>query len=109
MTKRLALAIGLVLGIVAVLYAANLTLTLTAEQVSVIQWKWNAVDPEHREFPTAQAFAAKAFEREIDEWRNQKALADRSSFCEKFRKGTQQQKDNACSAIDEPAGCDPCK
>lgn len=111
MRKALIYAFGLVMGLLlgfGTVSAVNFTIDLTNAEISAIQWKWDVLDPAHSQYSTAQAFFAAQVRQTIEQWTNQKGVADRGNFCVSFLAANTTARNNACTAIGQPTGCNPC-
>lgn len=90
--------------------AVAVTLDFTAAQVADATWAYNQTSAaEKLQYPTLQLWFASRVNRLIDEWHNQKAAADSSSFCGNFTALSQVNKDAVCTSVGLSAGCTPCR
>ena len=89
--------------------AATFSLTLTAAQVSAIQFAYS-VAPDKGLYLTAQDwFAAQISSGVLVQYEARQKAASAGTFCSKFTALSQVQKDSVCSSIGTSAGCNPCQ
>ena len=105
--------VGFVLGCLVsavTVYAANVTLSFTAEQVAAAQWKYDQQTAAVKtEFPTLQLWFADQVGGMIAGWQQEENAAAVVAFCQAWSASSQAQRDAACSALagGQP-GCNPC-
>ncbi len=103
--KRLALVFVLVLALVSSALAASFTISLTPQQVSAITYAFS-VASDRAKFATAQDwFAAQVSGGLIAQYAQAQTEAKAKSFCERFNRKPQAERDAICSSIGASAGC----
>lgn len=106
MKHRLLVSLAIVL-LASFASAATFSLTLTAAQVSAIQYAYS-VAPDKGTQTAQEWFAAQIGGGLIAQYASAQKEAKHASFCTKFSALTQVAQDSVCTSVGLAAGCDPC-